>query len=78
MINFVDKDGTPHSASDLGRRAHPQWCGDPAIPRAYTNKVLEGFPQGGPDVMQFTVPESGTYRISAGCPATGCRGCGSG
>jgi hypothetical protein len=47
---------------------------DPAIPRAYTNKVLEGLAQEGSDVMRFAVPESGTYRIFCGVPGHGLSG----
>ena len=46
----------------------PNSGGDPAIPRAYTNKVVEGLPQGATDVMRFTAPDSGKYRIICGVP----------
>jgi sulfocyanin SoxE-like protein len=69
VINFVNKDGTPHSAIVTpGDGPVPNSATDPAIPRAYTNKVLEGLPQEGSDVMRFPVPESGTYRILCGVP----------
>jgi hypothetical protein len=41
---------------------------DPAIPRAYTNKVVEGLPQGAKDVVRLQAPESGSYRIICGVP----------
>jgi hypothetical protein len=75
VMNFVNKDGTPHSAiviSDEG--AIPNAPTDPAIPRAYTNKVLEGLPQEAKDVMRFPLPESGTYRIVCGVPGHGLSG----
>ena len=75
VINFVNKDGTPHSAQVIsGDGPIPNAATDPAIPRAYTNKVLEGLPQEGSDVMRFTVPESGKYRIFCGVPGHGLSG----
>lgn len=75
VINFVNKDGTPHSAIVIsGDGPIPNSATDPAIPRAYTNKVLEGLPQEGSDVMRFAVPESGTYRILCGVPGHGLSG----
>jgi hypothetical protein len=72
IMNFVNKDGTPHSAIIIsGDGPIPNSAIDPAIPRAYTNKVLEGLPQEGSDVMRFPVPESGRYRIFCGVPGHG-------
>jgi hypothetical protein len=75
VINFVNKDGTPHSAIVIsGDGPIPNAASDPAIPRAYTNKVLEGLPQEAGDAMRFPVPESGTYRIFCGVPGHGLSG----
>ena len=75
VMNFVNKDGTPHSAIVIsGEGPIPNAASDPAIPRAYTNKVLEGLPQEAGDVMRFPVPESGTYRIFCGVPGHGLSG----
>lgn len=75
VMNFVNKDGTPHSAIIIsGEGPIPNAASDPAIPRAYTNKVLEGLPQEGSDVMRFPVPESGKYRIFCGVPGHGLSG----
>jgi hypothetical protein len=69
VINFVQDDGTPHSAEvSSGEGPVPNSGGDPAIPRAYTNKVVEGLPQGATDAMKFTAPDSGKYRIICGVP----------
>jgi plastocyanin len=69
VMNFVQNDGTPHSAEVAsGEGPLPNSGGDPAIPRAYTNKVVEGLPQGAKDVIRFQAPESGTYRIVCGVP----------
>jgi hypothetical protein len=75
VINFVNKDGTPHSAEVIsGEGAIPNSGGDAAIPRAYTNQLLQGLPQEGTDVMRFTVPASGKYRIFCGVPGHGLSG----
>ena len=75
VMNFVNKDGTPHSAIVIsGDGSIPNSPTDPAIPRAYTIKVLEGLPQEAKDVMHFPVPESGTYRIACGVPGHGLSG----
>jgi sulfocyanin SoxE-like protein len=69
VMNFVQNDGTPHSAEVAsGEGPLPNAGGDPAIPRAYTNKVVEGLPQGAKDVIRFPAPESGSYRIICGVP----------
>ena len=75
VMNFANKDGTPHSAIVIaGDGPIPNSATDPAIPRAYTNKVLEGLPQEGSDVMRFPAPDSGTYRILCGVPGHGLSG----
>jgi hypothetical protein len=75
VINFINKDGTPHSAEVVsGDGPIPNAATDPAIPRAFTNKVLEGLPQEASDAMRFAVPESGTYRIFCGVPGHGLSG----
>ena len=74
VMNFVQDDGTPHSAEIAsGDGPVPNSGGNPAIPRAYTNKVIEGLAQGATDVMKFTAPDAGKYRIICGVPghATG-------
>jgi Sulfocyanin (SoxE) domain len=75
VMPFVNKDGTPHSAQIIsGEGPIPNAAVDAAIPRAYTNKVLEGLPQEATDTMRFPVPESGTYRIFCGVPGHGLSG----
>jgi plastocyanin len=69
VFNFEQDDGTPHSAEvSTGTGAVPNSGGDPAIARAYTNKVVEGLPQGAKDVIRFTAPDTGTFRIICGVP----------
>lgn len=75
VINFVNKDGTPHSAEIIsGEGPIPNSAPEPAIRRAYTNKAQEGLPQEATDVMKFTAPASGKYRIFCGVPGHGLSG----
>jgi hypothetical protein len=57
-----------------GEGSIPNSPTDPAIPRAYTTKALEGLPQEATDVMSFPVPENGAYRIICGVPGHGLSG----
>jgi sulfocyanin SoxE-like protein len=75
VIIFINKDGTPHSAEIIsGEGPIPNSATDPAIPRAYTNKVQEGLPQEATDDITFTAPTSGKYRIFCGVPGHGLSG----
>ncbi|HEU5169467.1 MAG TPA: sulfocyanin-like copper-binding protein [Gemmatimonadales bacterium] len=75
VINFEQNDGTPHSAVIIeDKDPMPTMADQPAIPRAYTNKASEGLPQGSKDVIRFTAPESGSYRIFCGVPGHGLSG----
>jgi sulfocyanin len=75
VMNFVNLDGTPHSAELIADKdPMPNMGGDPAIPGAYTKDVTQGLPQGGKDVMQFTAPPSGSFRIFCGVPGHGLSG----
>ena len=75
VMPFVQKDGTPHSAEIIeDKQPMPNMAVDPAIPRAYTNKVAEGLPQEATDTMRFTAPESGSFLIFCGVPGHGLSG----
>lgn len=75
VMNFVNNDGTPHSAElILDQDPMPNMGIDPAIPRAYTVNVTQGQPQGGTDVMRFTAPASGSFRIFCGVAGHGLSG----
>jgi sulfocyanin len=75
VVNFVNNDGTPHSAEIIADTdPMPNIGGDPAIPRAYTKDLTQGIPQGGMDVMKFTAPASGSFRILCGVPGHGLSG----
>jgi plastocyanin len=69
VIVFEQKDGTPHSAEVAsGTGPVPNSGGEPAIPRAYTNSLTQGLPQGAVDTMKFTAPDTGSYRLICGVP----------
>ncbi len=76
VMNFVNDDGTPHSAEVIeDRHPMPNMAPDqPAIPRAYTRAVSEGIAQFGTDVMRFKAQPAGTYRIFCGVPGHGLSG----
>jgi sulfocyanin len=75
VINFVNEDGTPHSAEVIADKDPiPNIGGDPAIPTAYTKDVTQGLPQFGKDVIRFTAPDQGSYRIFCGVPGHGLSG----
>jgi hypothetical protein len=74
-MNFVNLDGTPHSAEIIGDTGPmPNMGITPAIPLAYTTGLTQGLPQGGKDVMRFTAPPSGSFRIICGVPGHGLSG----
>jgi hypothetical protein len=74
-MNFIQKDGTPHSAELIADKdPMPNMGGEAAIPRAYTSKVVEGLPQEAKDAIRFTAPDSGSYRIFCGVPGHGLSG----
>ena len=75
VMNFYQADGTPHSAEIIAdSEPMPNMGGQPAIPRAYTNKVVEGLPQEARDVIRFTAPDQGSFRIFCGVPGHGLSG----
>jgi uncharacterized cupredoxin-like copper-binding protein len=75
VMNFVNEDGVPHSAEVIdASKPIPNMSGDPAIPRAYTRKALEGLNQGEKDEMRFKAAPAGDYRIFCGVPGHGLSG----
>ena len=46
----------------------------PAIPRAYTDNPIQGLPQESKNVVRFTAPDSGSFRIFCGVPGHGLSG----
>jgi sulfocyanin len=75
VINFVNMDGTPHSAEIIADKdPMPNGGEDPAIPAAYTKDLTQGLAQGGTDAMRFRAPASGNFRIFCGVPGHGLSG----
>ena len=71
VLNFVNEDGTPHSAELIGDSTQPlpnMALDQPAIPRAYSRAVSEGIAQFGRDVIRFKAAPAGDYRIICGVP----------
>jgi len=76
VMNFVNDDGTPHSAQIIAdARPLPNMALDqPAIPRAYTRAAAEGIAQFGTDVVRFKASPPGQYLIFCGVPGHGLSG----
>lgn len=75
VLNFINKDGTPHSAMVIeDKDPMPTIADTPAIPRALTRRATEGLPQEAGDVIRFTAPDSGSYRIFCAVPGHGLSG----
>jgi hypothetical protein len=75
IMNFVNDDATPHSAEIIADQdPMPNMGGDPAIPGAYTDDLTQGMPEFGKDVIRFTAPASGSFRIFCGVPGHGLSG----
>lgn len=76
VVNFVNDDGTPHSAQVIeDQKPIPNIALDqPAIPRAYTKAVSEGIAQFGTDAMRFKAAPPGNYLIFCGVPGHGLSG----
>lgn len=76
VMNFVNEDGTPHSAEVIADQLPvPNMAPDqPAIPRAYTKAVSEGIAQFGTDVIRFKAAPAGSYLVFCGVPGHGLSG----
>lgn len=75
VFNFVNEDGTPHSAVVIAdTEPMPSMAEDAAIPRAYSTKAGEGLGYFATDVMRFKAAPAGAYRIFCGVPGHGLSG----
>lgn len=76
VMNFVNEDGTPHSAQVIpDERPIPNMALDqPGIPRAYSKAAGEGIAQFGTDVIRFKAAPAGNYLIFCGVPGHGLSG----
>src|SRR6184192_3488199 len=75
-IDFRNHDGVlPHSAEVIAPQTPPPALpGDPAIPRAFTLKLLQGLPSEATDDMRFAAQPAGDYLIVCGVPGHGAAG----
>lgn len=72
VMHFVNEDSVPHSAAVIGDKdPMPETAQQPALPHAATKALAQGLPRQGTDVMRFTAPASGSYRIVSGVPGQG-------
>ncbi len=75
VLNFVNEDGTPHSAVVIAdTEPMPSMAEEAAIPRAYSTKAGEGLGYFATDVMRFKAAPAGAYRIFCGVPGHGLSG----
>ncbi len=75
VFNFVNEDGTPHSAVVIAdTEPMPSMAEEAAIPRAYSTKAGEGLGYFATDVMRFKAAPAGAYRIFCGVPGHGLSG----
>ncbi|MBP9199210.1 MAG: hypothetical protein KBF47_04320 [Gemmatimonadales bacterium] len=75
VFNFVNEDGTPHSAVVIpDAEPMPSMADQSAIPRAYSIKALEGLGYFATDVIRFKAAPAGAYRIFCGVPGHGLSG----
>src|SRR5216117_860566 len=75
-IDFRNHDGMlPHSAQVIAPQTPlPTQPVGPAIPRAFTFKLLEGLPSEATDMMRFDAQLAGDYLIFCGVPGHGAAG----
>jgi sulfocyanin len=73
VVDFTNHDGMlPHSAEVIaGKLPVPSGATDPAIERAYTDKLEEGLPPQATNGMTFTATPPGDYFIFCGVPGHG-------
>ena len=76
VLNFVNDDGTPHSAQVIADKLPvPNMAPEQsAIPRAYSKAVSEGIAQFGTDALRFKAAPAGSYLIFCGVPGHGLSG----
>jgi len=75
VMNFVNEDGTPHSAVVIDdREPMPNMAESAAIPRAYSVKASEGLGYFAKDILRFKAAPAGAYRIFCGVPGHGLSG----
>jgi hypothetical protein len=74
-IAYKNIDQLQHSLVVIsGEGPLPPQGGDPAFPRAFSIRKVEGIPPGGSDNVRFTADKAGRYRIFCGVPGHGVAG----
>jgi len=75
-IDFRNHDGMlPHSAQVIAPQTPlPTQPVGPAIPRAFTFKLVEGLPSEATDIMRFAAQPAGEYLIFCSVPGHGAAG----
>jgi hypothetical protein len=75
-MDFRNHDGMlPHSAQVIAPQTPlPTQPVGPAIPRAFTFKLVEGLPSEATDIMRFAAEPAGEYLIFCGVPGHGAAG----
>lgn len=75
-IDFRNHEGMlPHSAQVIAPQTPlPTQPVGPAIPRAFTFKLVEGLPSEATDIMRFAAQPAGEYLIFCGVPGHGAAG----
>jgi hypothetical protein len=68
VMHFENEDSVPHSAAIVADRDPMTASVEPAFPQAATRELTPGLPLHGTDVVRFTAPASGSYRIASGVP----------
>lgn len=73
VLKFVNEDSVPHSAAIIDDRdpLPPATVDRPALPQAATKDLTQGLPAHATDVVRFTAPASGSYRVVSGVPGQG-------
>ena len=72
VLNFVNADSLPHSAAVIADGDPiPTTIERPALAEAATKSLTQGLPRHATEVVRFTAPASGSYRIVSGVPGDG-------
>jgi sulfocyanin len=67
VMKFENDDSIPHSAAIISdQEPLPTSVDHPALAGAATKDLAQGLPFHGTDVLRFTAPASGSYRIVSG------------
>ena len=72
VLNFVNADSMPHSAAVIADGDPiPNTIERPTIAEAATKSLRQGLPRHVTEVVRFTAPANGSFRIVSGVPGEG-------